>query len=140
MWRFSIRFNPNVFEPAQPMPGAVLTLSRKGTNGNVTITAQRAARNSSAQTLDEQVKGVEKQLSSTVPNFEKNGTTDTTVAGLPAKAISYSGSADNTLIMFKQLFVVSQDIMYFICLADAESGFETTLRDAQAVVDAFVLK
>lgn len=139
MWRFSFRFSPDEFEPAQAMPGAVITLARKGSNGNVTVTAQRAAKNSNL-TLDEQVRGVEKQLSTTVPAFEKESTTDTRFAGLPAKQILYSGSAENMTIRFKQLFFVNHDILYFVCVADTAPTFEQTVRDAQPVLDSFTVK
>lgn len=139
MWRFIFRFSPHDWEPAQPMPGSVITLGRKGCNGNITITVQRAAKNK-AESLEEQTKGVEKQLSSTVPNFKKESTTDTVVSALPGKCILYSGSADNTLIKFKQLFFTNKDLLYFFCVADAESTFEQTIRDSHPVIDSFVVK
>ena len=134
-----MRFNPEEFEPAQAMPGAVITLGRKGQNGNVTVTAQRATKNNT-QTLDEQVRGVEKQLSTTVPAFEKESTTDARIAGLPAKLISYSGSAENMTIKFKQFFFVNNDILYFVCVADTAATFDQTVRDAQPVLNTFAVK
>lgn len=116
-----------------------ITLGRKGANGNITVTAQRAAKNNT-QSLDEQVRGVEKQLGTTVPSYEKEAITDAHIAGMAAKQILYSGSADNMVIKFKQLFFVAHDILYFVCVADAQATFAQSVREAQSVVDTFTVK
>jgi len=118
----------------------VLALGRRNANANITVTAQRAARNSAGLPLDEQVRGVEKQLANTVPQFEKESTTDTMLAGRPAKQILYTGAADNFLIKFKQVFLVVNDILYFVCIADDATKFASSERDADDILHSFTVK